>query len=193
MKEQAIATGSSLASFWVVYHYLWLSHSQLGQDDQDCLTNAAWQACSHVWPRGSPAPPAPVVWGVVHEGCGINGHQTSRRINVQELQVVNRQGGLGSHLLCRIASRPCQPGPRLSYMPSFHSLSSNRSSARYRLRKRGLSWWPFFGPTSPGFRRSHCFWLGHCESSMLCWSTGISAGGCQTGKGWCSGPTLLSC
>lgn len=77
MKKQAIATGSSLASFWVVYHYLWLSHSQLGQDDQDFPTNAAWQACSHVWPRGSPAPPAPVVWGVVHEGCGINGHQTS--------------------------------------------------------------------------------------------------------------------
>ncbi|CAI5695366.1 unnamed protein product [Oreochromis niloticus] len=37
MKHQAIATGSSLAAFWVARRHLWLSQSRLRSDDQDCL------------------------------------------------------------------------------------------------------------------------------------------------------------
>lgn len=37
MKEQAVATGRALASFWVARRHLWLSQSQLQQGDRDCL------------------------------------------------------------------------------------------------------------------------------------------------------------
>ncbi|KAL3966419.1 hypothetical protein ACER0C_030310 [Sarotherodon galilaeus] len=37
MKENAIATGCSLASFWVARHHLWLSQPRLRLDHQDCL------------------------------------------------------------------------------------------------------------------------------------------------------------
>lgn len=37
MKEQTIATGCSLDSFWMARHHLWLSQSWLWQDNRDYL------------------------------------------------------------------------------------------------------------------------------------------------------------